>query len=391
MDVGFSDAVERAYNALREDAERLGPLSSGHVVEVANRRELDAEQTASLIRMLTDAEVVAPQVTAAAANTDLAVPGQRVSAEELLRVRDTMPGKLLNHRVLNAEQEVALGRRIQLGLKAGKALLDGGDGPELREFVSDGDNAKQVLIRYNMRLVREVAKSSLHIADELDFEDLIQEGSIGLNRAAAKFDPERGYKFSTYATWWIRQSISRGIDDTGSTVRKPVHVREQIRAILRYRRQFEARNGRLPTLEETAAALAKDAGTIQAALDFAAPLVRLDAPLGDDEDGGTLIAVLVPPGRSVEDEVIDRAVLRAVERRLEELGEQYDRRFVRIMEGRFGLHGHDEMTLEALGKEFGITRERVRQLEKKIRDIIQADEVLQALSPRYKEVADEAA
>ena len=391
MDAEFSDVVERAFNALLEDAERLGPLSREHVIEVASRRELSAEQTADLLRVLTAAEVLALAVVPAASAAGPETSRRQAKVEDLLRARDTMPSKLLDHPVLRAEQEVTLARRIQLGLKARDRLRDGGGDSELRKLAEDGDNARQVLIRHNMRLVREIARGSVHAAGELEFEDLVQEGSIGLNRAAEKFDPERGFKFSTYATWWIRQSISRAIDDTSSTIRIPVHVREQLRAIMRYRSAFEVRNNRPPALEEIAAGMAKDAGTVQAILDFAAPLVRLDAPLGEDEDGGTLISVLLPPGRSVEDQVIDRAVYHAIQRRLEELGGQYDSRFLRIMEGRFGLHGHDEMTLDALGKEFRITRERVRQLEKKIREIIQGDPVLQALSPRYREVVNGAA
>lgn len=393
MDAEFSDVVDRAFNALLEDAERLGPLSREHVVEVASRRGFNADQTASLLRMVTDSELLA---SAAATTTTAAAPGRggtgrRAQAADLLRTREAMPCRLLDHPVLLAEQEVALGRRIQLGRKAREELRRGVDSSELAELAADGDAARQVLIRHNMRLVREIARGSLHAAGDLEFDDLVQEGSFGLNRAAEKFDPERGYKFSTYATAWIRQFISRAIDDTGTTIRVPVHKREELRAIQRYQRAFEVRNNRLPTLEEIASGVAKDTATVQAIVDIAAPLVRLDAPLGEDEEGATLVSVLLPPGRPVEEEVIDRAVYRAIERRLEELGEQYDPRFLRIMEGRFGLHGHDEMTLEALGKEFGITRERVRQLEKKIQTIIQGDPVLQAFSPRYREVVNAAA
>lgn len=306
MEVEFSDVVEHSFSALLEDSERLGPLSREHVTDVASRRSLGAEQTAKLIRMLADADVLEPSVPYAAPATVQESDGWQARPEHLLTMREAMPRRLLDHRVLRPEEEVTLARRIQLGLKARESLRQGKEDPELQELVKDGDNARQVLIRHNIRLVREIAKVSLHAADSLEFEDLVQEGTLGLNRAAEKFDPERGFKFSTYATWWVRQFISRAIANTGSAIRLPVHVWDEARAITRYQREFETRNNRPPTLEEMAAGMAKDAGTIQAILDYAAPLVRLDAPLSDDEEGATLVSALVPPVPSVEDQVLDR-------------------------------------------------------------------------------------
>jgi RNA polymerase sigma factor (sigma-70 family) len=385
LSVEFNDQVERAYSVLLEDAERLGPLAREHVVSVASRRDLDAEQTAELLRLLQHAEVLEGTASPGVREAVQAATGQHASWEFLAKPPSEMPGKLLEHPVLRAEQEVALGRRIQLGLKAKEALERGETSAELESLAVDGTAALWMMIRNNIRLVRDFAKRYLRTSGELELEDLIQDGVLGLNRAAERFDPERGYKFSTYATWWIKQFISRAIDDTGSTIRLPVHVRDALRRIIRYRTIFEMRNNRFPALSETAEGVVMDAGTVQAILDFAAPLIRLDAPLGDEDSGDTLITVLLPRGQSVEDEVIDRVMIRAIEQRLEELAVGYDRRFLRIMEGRFGLHGHDEMTLDALGKEFDVSRERIRQLEKKIRDIIAADPVMTSLRRDYRE------
>jgi RNA polymerase sigma factor (sigma-70 family) len=386
------ESVERAFNALLEDAERLGPLSNEHVVGVAARRGLGAEQAAELVRLLRRADMLEDAVPPGGldtAGTD--EPGLVRGGDPSCETPGEMPGGLLNHPVMRAEQEVTLGRRIQLGLKAKEALMHGEVSAELQALALDGDIARQTMVRNNVRLAKRNAEGFLHACGDLEFEDLIQDGILGLNRAAEKFDPERGYKFSTYATWWIRQFISRAIDDTGSLVRLPVHVRDELRQIMRYQRHFEMRNHRFPTLLETAEGVAKDSGTVQAILDYATPVIRLDEPLGDELDGDQRISLLLAHGVSVEDEVIDRAVFRAIEQRLEQLAKGYDPRFLRIMEGRFGLHGHDEMTLEALGQEFRVTRERIRQLETKIRKKIRDDPVLLELGRDYRRSVNGAA
>ncbi|QKW33295.1 sigma-70 family RNA polymerase sigma factor [Actinomadura sp. NAK00032] len=297
-----------------------------------------------------------------------------------------MPEKIGRHPIMPAEQEVALGRRIQMGMEAKEAIKRGEDSTELRALAEDGDLARHAMVVNNCRLVFNIAKGFMHQCGDLDFEDLTQDGMHGLNRAAEKFDPNRGYKFSTYATWWIKQAISRAIDSTSTSVRLPVHVWDQWRQVLRYQRDFEIRNGRLPSFEEVAAALGKDPGALKAVIDFAAHIVHLDAVVSDDPDGSTLgTLVLHQAGPSVENQVLDTAVLRAIEHRIEDIARNYDPRFLRILEGRAGLHGHEQVTLEGLGKEFGITRERVRQLEKKIFEIIRKDPVLVTLVRDYLE------
>ncbi|MFG2249101.1 RNA polymerase sigma factor RpoD/SigA [Spirillospora sp. NPDC048823] len=394
-----NELVERAYSALLEDAERVGPLTRTHVVTVASRRGLSAEEAAHLLGLLLEARALeeSAQLTigSGGAPSELS-PSQSgagsVGGESAFEMRYAMPGKLGKHRIMNADQEVALGRRIQIGLQAKEALARGEDSAELRSLANDGDLARHTMVVNNCRLVFDIAKGFIPQSGELELDDLTQEGMRGLNRAAEKFDPNLGYKFSTYATWWIRQSISRAIADTSTSVRLPVHVWEQWRQVVRYRGDFETRNGRLPSLEEIAQALGKDPGTLKAIIEFASPLVHLDTVVSDDPDGSTLGSlVLHKVGPSVEDEVLDTAVFHAIEKRIEEIAKNYDPRFTRILEGRAGLHGHEQMTLEDLGREFKITRERVRQLEKRILTIIREDAIVAALVHDYLEGRNEVA
>ncbi|WP_431931452.1 sigma-70 family RNA polymerase sigma factor [Nonomuraea jabiensis] len=388
-----NERVERACRALLEDVERLGPLSRGHVVEVASRRDLSAEETALLLELLLSAEALegsthlVAELSPVASEAPHVLPGAPNADEASeIKIRHEMPGKISKHPIMRAHQEVELGRRIQMGLKAKEAVQRGEDSVELRALAKDGDVARQMMIVNNCRLVYDVAKRFISQSGDLDLDDLVQEGMRGLNRAAEKYDPSLGYKFSTYATWWIRQSISRAIADTGTTVRLPVHVWEQWRQIVRYRRDFETRNGRLPSLVEVSEALGKDPGTVKAITDFASPLVHLDAVVAEDPDGVTLGSLLLHQlGPSVEHEVLDAVVLRAIETRVEEIAANYDRRFMRILEGRAGLHGHEQMTLEQLGAEFKITRERVRQLEKRVLRILREDPILTTLVRDYLE------
>jgi RNA polymerase sigma factor (sigma-70 family) len=385
--VNISEQVERCFDVLLEDVERVGPLSRAHVISVADRRELNADETAALLVMLQQAEALEITVRPGVPGSEPESRGDHVSWDSGLNPGlnpgHEMPSKLRDHPILRPEQEVELARQIQMGLKAKEAIGRGEVSDELVSLAEGGDAARRTMITNNVRLACDVAKSFVPLSGDLEFDDLVQEGVRGLNRAAEKFDPDLGYKFSTYATWWIRQAISRAIADTSTTVRLPVHVWEFWRQIFRYRRDFEIRNNRRPTLQEIAEALGKDPATVMAVIDFASPLVRLDAPIGDDEGGDTLSSVLLPATRSIEDEVIDRAMMRAVESRMERLAEEYDWRVLRVMEGRLGLHGHERMTLDALGREFGVTRERVRQIEKKVLTIIQADPILASLAREH--------
>ncbi|MGH3357005.1 MAG: sigma-70 family RNA polymerase sigma factor [Nocardioidaceae bacterium] len=272
--------------------------------------------------------------------------------------------------LLTAEQEVAIAKMIEAGLLAGEALADGAaleDEHDLRLLVALGEEARQTLIQSNLRLV--VAMAKRYTGHGLSMLDLVQEGNLGLMRAVEKFDYKRGFKFSTYATWWIRQSISRAIADQGRTIRIPVHVVEAVQRAVRQQRLLFQELGRLPSMEE----LAEDLGvTVDRARDlllWAADPVSLDSAVGDGADGVLADLVSDDDATSVLDSVSDEFVRDDVATALACLGE----RERSIISMRFGLYDGQPRTLEELGTVFGVTRERVRQIEVKALEKLRRD------------------
>ena len=384
--------VERCIEVLLEDSERVGLLSREHVTEVASRRGLDAAQLVDVQRALALRNVLQTDIWEIGDSGQ--ENGEKSGESVALRtVVPEMPARLGKHNVLTAQEEVRLARRIQMGLKAEEAITSGETSAELLALVSDGLAAKRELISKNVRLAMKtvqgytVVGSRTYVGD-LTYEDLIQEASIGLNRAAEKFDPALGYKFSTYATWWIKQSVTRAIENTATTVRLPTHVWTEWRQVDQHARGFEIRNGRPPTLSDLARITGKDRGHLRALLEWTAPVVRLDTPIGDEDGSSSLGDLLLGSSGEYADERVLRGILqRQIRDRINEIAKEYDSRFMAILIGRFGLDGSDEMTLEELGKKFGITRERVRQLEKKILGVLRDDEVLRQLGHGFLEVA----
>jgi RNA polymerase primary sigma factor len=236
-------------------------------------------------------------------------------------------------------------------IEAGKLVLQGGD--EARKGVD-------ILVRGNIRLVISNAKKYLHT--DVPFLDLIQEGCIGLIRAAQKYDYRRGYKFSTYATWWIRQAISRGVDNTGRTIRLPSHMMDKIRQLKAAQRKLALEQGQLPNAD----ALAEILNLSRAQLDAVLRAIRTEAISYDvavGEDESATLKELLPDSGAVppEEETVTRALSRDVDKALATLTTR--ERF--ILTRRFGLEGPGKrsLTLEELGRQLGCTRERVRQLE----------------------------
>ena len=263
--------------------------------------------------------------------------------------------------LLTAAEEVELAKRMERGDLAKARLEEGVEDPIEMEYllwvVRDGERAQEHLIKANSRLVVSVAKK--YVGRGVPFLDLIQEGNIGLIRAVNKFDYRRGYKFSTYATWWIRQAVTRAIADQGRTIRVPVHMYEQINRLTRTSRQLVQELGREPTTEEIAEALGVTTKKVEQVIRVSQRPLSLEMPVGEEED--SYLGDFIPDedAQSPTDEA-SRQLLREV---IDEIFASLSPREVRILQLRFGLVDGYNYTLEEVGRKFGVTRERIRQIE----------------------------
>ncbi len=265
-------------------------------------------------------------------------------------------------KLLTAVEEVQLARRIEAGVLAAEKLatepvLEPRFRTELAIIEHDGANAKRALIEANLRLVVSIAKR--YAGRGLPFLDLVQEGNLGLIRAVEKFDYAKGYKFSTYATWWIRQAVTRALADQARTIRVPVHVVEMINKIIRLQRVLHQETGREPSPEEIGQKLDLTTERVLEALRFAQDPVSLHTPIGESEDSelGDLIEDGEAPSPA------DAASVSMLRSDLESILETLGEREKRVVQMRYGLHDGNPHTLEEVGQVFGVTRERVRQIE----------------------------
>ena len=263
--------------------------------------------------------------------------------------------------LLTAEEEVDLSQRIERGRMAREELAIGKVSNkrrlELRSLIEDGWNAREHLVTANSRLVISVAKK--YMSRGVPFLDLIQEGNIGLIRATKKFDYRRGHKFSTYATWWIRQAVTRAIADQGRTIRVPVHMGDQINKLLRTQHQLTQKLGRDPSVEELAIALDVLPKKVENMIQVSRRPLSLETPT-DNEDDSVL-------GDFIEDNEIpapdETATYNLLREHLELVMDSLPPREVRILQLRYGLLDGQAYTLEEVGRKMGVTRERVRQIE----------------------------
>ncbi|MEU9097104.1 RNA polymerase sigma factor [Streptomyces sp. NPDC048361] len=280
--------------------------------------------------------------------------------------------------LLTAVEEVELARRVEAGLFAEEKLnttpdLDSQLAVDLDKLVVMGRMAKRRLIEANLRLVVSVAKR--YVGRGLTMLDLVQEGNLGLIRAVEKFDYARGYKFSTYATWWIRQAMSRALADQARTIRVPVHVVELINRVVRVQRRMLQERGYEPTAEEVAAHLDLTPERVGEVLRLAQEPVSLHAPVGEEDD--VALGDLIEDGDAASP--VESAAFLLLRQHLEAVLSTLGERERKVVQLRYGLADGRPRTLEEIGRIFGVTRERIRQIESKtlnkLRDHAFADQL----------------
>ena len=321
---------------------------------------LEIPDSPAELEALVASEAVASQAEAVDVGEPLPSLEATGSVGDLVRLYLREIGRV---RLLTADEEVELARAVEVGLFAQEKLTNGVLEPLLRAdlqlLVREGCRAKERLVAANLRLVVSVAKR--YAGRGLPLLDLIQEGNLGLIRAVEKFDYARGYKFSTYASWWIRQSVSRALADQGRTIRVPVHMAESINRVLRAQRGLAQEWGREPTPEEIADRAELPVERVVEALRTAPEPVSLHIAVG--EDGGSELGDLIEDVEAVTpvDSVCSSLLADHLEAVLGNLGER-ERQVVRL---RYGLVDGEVHTLEEVGQRFGVTRERVRQIEAK--------------------------
>jgi RNA polymerase primary sigma factor len=339
-----------------------GSVTMADVMVALDSADLPPEAIDAAVRALADEGVdvldVAREDEADIRRAD--AEGRRAATSDLVRIYLREIGRVP---LLTAEDEVELAKSIEAGLFAEEklccgAVVPGAIGGDLELLAGEGARAKQRLIEANLRLVVSIAKR--YIGRGLVFLDLIQEGNLGLIRAVEKFDYTRGYKFSTYATWWIRQAITRAIADQARTIRVPVHMVETINKLARVQRQLHQELGREATTDEIAAEMGLEPERVAEIQRIAQEPVSLQSPIGEEEsDLGDFIedADAVVP--------IEAAAFIMLQDQLERVLDQLAEREQRIIQLRFGLTDGHPRTLEEVGREFGVTRERIRQIESK--------------------------
>jgi RNA polymerase primary sigma factor len=342
---GIVDVLESDEGrSLLEAAQHAGSITANEIASAFAELDLDSSQIDELYQALEELHIEVVSADAADDDHGSAAPVREVSTDSLqLFLKDI--GRV---ELLTAAQEVELAKRIERG-----------------DHV-----AKQRMVESNLRLVVSIAKRYRN--QGLPFLDLIQEGTIGLVRAAEKFDYRKGFKFSTYATWWIRQAVARALADKARTIRMPVHVVEKLNKIVRSERKLRAELGREPTSEEIGRELELTPEEVEHIRRSAQTPVSLEKPVGDEEEsefGHFLTDETAPLPEEAAEVTMRKEALRAI------LG-TLSQRERRVLELRYGLDGEQPKTLDEVGRTFNVTRERIRQIEnqclKKLRALADA-------------------
>jgi RNA polymerase primary sigma factor len=329
--------------------------------------ELPPESMDTVLRLISDEGIEIVETADDDSEDDTAARGAEDDAA--LRSPSSDPVRMYLKEIgrvplLTAEEEVDLAKRVEAGLFASEKLtthkgLASSLQRDLELIERDGQFAKKKLIEANLRLVVSIAKR--YVGRGMLFLDLIQEGNLGLIRAVEKFDYTKGYKFSTYATWWIRQAITRAIADQARTIRIPVHMVETINKLVRIQRQLLQDLGREPTPDEIGAEMDLPPERVLEILKLSQEPVSLETPIGEEEDSNL--------GDFIEDSdaivPIDAASFILLQEQLDSILHTLSEREKKVIQLRFGLIDGHPRTLEEVGKEFGVTRERIRQIESK--------------------------
>ncbi len=322
----------------------------------------DAEQPATTAASGAVTEIdtgaAAVRSTARASTPDL---DEVAASADLVRVYLNEIGKVA---LLTAADEVELAKRIEAGLYAAHLLTASNSFTaarkrELRALVIDGERAKDHLLRANLRLVVSLAKR--YTGHGMPFLDLIQEGNLGLIRAVEKFDYTKGFKFSTYATWWIRQAISRAMADQSRTIRLPVHLVEQVNKLQRIRRELNQELGREANHAELAHELDITEERVRELIDLSRDLVSLDQTVGADDDASLGDFIADERASFAAETVVEGGLMRA---QLQDVLDTLDAREAAVVRMRYGLDGGQPKTLDEIGRAFKLSRERIRQIER---------------------------
>lgn len=352
-----NDEIESPLGGLVERAQRGERVSWEEVTPVLENVELSTELVAQVTEQFEAAGVQLAEEVIEAPQIEAPQPA-RSAVRSMDPVRAYLQS-IADIPALSPDEERSVARLVITGLRASRRLREGdlalASEAELKGDVAAGQSARQSLIEANLRVVVGVAKRYRHRG--LSYLDLIQEGNAGLMRAVEKFDPERGFRLSTYATWWIRQSIGRAIAEQARTIRIPVHVYETLSRVLRIQRVMLQEQGHDPSLDDLAARVGMPPDRVRDILAADRAMVPLDF---SDADGRSL-GDRISDSSSSSDQAEDNALSEIIEEALGDLAER-ERDIMRL---RFGLTGDRAESLEEVGRRFGVSKERVRQIEAK--------------------------
>jgi RNA polymerase primary sigma factor len=356
---------------LLEKADVQGYLTTDDLIEVYPEVSRDAERLEAILTALRRRGVDVVDADAEQEPEEDEVLTDRVDYSNLESISsDDTIGLYLKEMsrvpLLKVAEELDLAKRIETGRAARQELeRSNGSTPEdlrreLEIAIEDGMEAREHLIKANTRLVVSIAKR--YMGRGVPFLDLIQEGNLGLMKAVEKYEYQRGFRFSTYATWWIRQTITRSIADQGRTIRVPVHMVDRIRQLYKTTHELEQKLGRAPTNDELAEVLAVPVDKVEWMLRVSWLPLSLESPINEDEEDSEL-------GQFIEDQQtptpIQSAYAKLLREKIEEVLDSLPPREARILRMRFGLENGHSYTLEEVGDKFGLTRERIRQIESK--------------------------